>query len=61
MNAQAPASASKSWIRTVAVYLSAALFSATLLPATLAGWYYADRESLASAIGTAIDYAAPVR
>ena len=61
MSAQASVKAKSSWIRTTVLYFSAAIFSAVMLPATVAGWYMADRESLVSALGTAIDYAAPVK
>ena len=46
------------WLKTSLMYATALLFTATVLPASVVGWYYADPQSFGAAIVTAIDYSA---
>ena len=52
---------SSHWVKSAAIYTTAVLFSLTVLPASVVGWYYADPQSFGAAIGTAIDYSQGVK
>ena len=61
MSGATPAAKPLRWLKTTAIYISAALLSITVLPATVVGLYYANPQSFGAVITTALDYSDSVR